>query len=281
MKLAAFIDKKSSPLKIFIGFASIGVVGLLDLWTGYEVGFSLFYVLPVFYLSWFAIRPVGLIAAGISAAVWLWADVASGHLYTSFWITIWNTLIRLAFFVIIVLLLLLLRKAVEQEAALTRIDSLTGAVNARFFYELAQREIDRLQRFGHHFSIAYLDLDNFKMVNDQWGHAAGDEALRSVVNCIQTNIRRIDVIARLGGDEFALLLPGTDLEMARSACRKIQQALLAEMQARQWPVTFSIGVLTCRAVPPSADVLVNRADELMYTVKHGAKNGVLHAAFDG
>ncbi len=279
--MIAFLEKQSKLLKISFGFSSIGIVGLLDLWTGYEIDLSLFYVLPVSFLAWFFIQPMGLAAAAASATVWLWADVASGHLYSLSWVSIWNSLIRLAFFAIIVLLLASLRKAVEQERALARIDSLTGAVNNRFFNELTHSEIGRLQRFGHHFSIAYLDLDNFKIVNDRWGHAAGNDALRTVVNCIQNNIRRTDVIARLGGDEFALLLPETDVEMVRSACEKIQKALLKEMRAKKWPVTFSIGVLTCQMVPPSVDVLVSRADELMYAVKQGSKNDIKYDVYKG
>ncbi len=281
MKSLAFLEKQSTSLKLSLGFVFIGVVGLFDLWTGYEIAFSLFYVLPVSFLAWFTERSVGLLTAVVSAGMWLWADTAAGNPYSSVWIPIWNTLIRLSFFVIIVLLLAALKKASEREAALARVDNLTGAVNSRFFYILAQSELDRLQRYTHVLSLAYIDLDNFKAVNDQWGHATGDEVLRVVVHYIQAHIRRTDVLGRLGGDEFALLLPEADGTIARAVCTKLQTGLLAAMQARGWPVTFSIGVLTCEAAPPSVDVLVTRADELMYRVKHGTKNAVNYAAYVG
>jgi diguanylate cyclase (GGDEF)-like protein len=281
VKYLAFLEKQSAPLKIFLGFIFIGTIGLFDLWTGYEIAFSLFYVLPLSFLAWFTGRPIGLIASVASAVIWLWADMAAGHPYSSTWIPIWNTLIRFSFFVIVVLLLSVLKKTIEREAALARIDNLTGAVNSRFFYDLAQIEIDRLQRYRHAFSLAYIDLDNFKTVNDRWGHTTGDQVLRVVVNYIQQHIRRTDVLGRLGGDEFALLLPEADTEMARAVSMKIQAGLLEEMRVQQWPVTFSIGVLTCQVAPPSVDVLVKRADELMYTVKHGTKNAIQYASYVG
>lgn len=281
MRFLAFLEKQSTTVKLLLGFVFIGVIGLFDLWTGYEIAFSLFYVLPIAFLVWFAGQSVGLAASCLSALVWLAADAASGHSYSSLWIPIWNTMIRLSFFVIIVLLLSALRKAVERETALARTDNLTGAINSRYFYTLAQQELDRFQRYGDALSLVYLDLDNFKAVNDHWGHAAGDEALRVVVKFIQTHLRRTDVLARLGGDEFALLLPETDAEMVRVVCTKLQAGLLAEMQRKGWPVTFSIGVLTCQGVSPGVDELVRRADELMYAVKHGTKNGIQYASYVG
>ena len=133
----------------------------------------------------------------------------------------------------------------------------------------------------HPFTLAYIDLDNFKTVNDQLGHATGDQVLRTVVSSVKKNIRRTDIVARLGGDEFALLLPETNQESARVVLSKIQDGLLEEMRKNNWPVTFSIGVLTCRVAPPSTDALVSMADELMYSVKHDGKNGVKYATYAG
>ena len=177
--------------------------------------------------------------------VWLGADVATGHSYAYPLIPIWNTFIRLAFFVIITLLLSALRRSTEREREFARVDNLTGAVNPRFFYDVAQMEIDRFQRYKHPFTLAYIDLDNFKTVNDQFGHSAGDQVLRKVVSSAKKYLRKIDVIARLGGDEFALLLPETNEESARVALSKVQNGLLEEMRQGKWPITFSIGVLTC------------------------------------
>jgi len=277
----ANLEKQSQPSKILLGFALIGAIGILDFLTGYELAFSLFYVIPIFLATWLIGRRHGIMASLGSAFVWLGADVASGHFYSHPLIPIWNTLIRLSFFVIIALLLSTSKSAMEREKEFARTDYLTGAVNGRLFFELVQMEIDRLQRYEHPFTLVYVDLDNFKTVNDQFGHLTGDQVLRTVVNYAKKHLRKIDVIARLGGDEFALLLPETSQESARVALAKLQGGLLEEMQQNNWSITFSVGVLTCNAAPPKTDELVKMADELMYSVKRGNKNSIKYSTYPG
>lgn len=281
LKTIAFLEKQEKTVNTVAGFTLIGIIGVCDFLMGYEIAFSLFYVLPIAFLLWFTGEKNGLIASFVSAIVWLLADKASGHVYSSMIIPLWNTVIRLSFFIIIVLLLSALRSSIQREKTLARMDNLTGAINSRYFYLLVERELDRFHRYGNPFSLVYIDLDNFKAVNDCSGHAGGDETLKSVVAFIQTHLRRTDIVARLGGDEFALMLPETNLDMAQSVCTKLQSGLLAEMQQHGWPVTFSMGVLTCQdsAKPQSVDELVQRADELMYTVKHTGKNGILYERY--
>jgi diguanylate cyclase (GGDEF)-like protein len=173
------------------------------------------------------------------------------------------------------------KKATEREREFARIDNLTGAANPRCFYDLAQMEIERFQRYKHPFTLAYIDLDNFKTVNDQFGHPTGDQVLRIVASSARKYLRKTDVIARLGGDEFALLLPETSEESARVALSKIQSELLEEMRIGNWPITFSIGVLTCNVAPHTTEELVRMADELMYSVKHESKNSIKYSTYAG
>jgi len=266
--------------QVLLEFTLIGAIGVLDFLTGYELAFSLFYVIPISLAAWFLGRRQGIVASLVSASVWLGADVASGDYYSLPFVPLWNTLIRFSFFAIIALLLAALKRALEHEKELARTDYLTGAANSRQFLESIQMEIDRMQRYGQHpFTMAYIDLDNFKRINDQRGHPAGDQVLRTVVEHAQKNLRRIDVIARLGGDEFALLLPETDPESARGALVKLRNGLLGEMEKNGWPVTFSIGVLTCLTVPGSAEELLRLVDESMYAVKRGSKDAIGYATF--
>ena len=118
-------------------------------------------------------------------------------------------------------------------------------------------------------------------MNDQLGHSIGDEVLRVVVGSAKKNLRKTDVVARLGGDEFALLLPETNQQSARAALSKIQYCLLEDMQNGEWPITVSVGVLTCRSVPKSTDELVKMADELMYSVKRSGKNAIKYSTYPG
>ena len=273
----AILERQKKPFILLVGFTLIVAIGCIDFLIGYEIGLSVFYVLPIALITWFTSQWFGVTASLASALIWFSADVATRDPYLHPLILVWNTLVRLTFFVIITFLLSALRKTAQREKELARMDYLTGAGNTRFFYQLAQLEIDRLQRYKHLFTLAYIDLDNFKSVNDRLGHAAGDQVLCTVVDCVKKYIRRTDSITRLGGDEFALLLPETNQESARVVLSKIQGALLDEMRKNNWPVTFSIGVLTCSVVPHSIDELVNMADELMYSVKREGKNGVKYS----
>lgn len=266
---------------ILLGFVLTGLIGIVDFLTGYELAFSVFYVLPVAIVTWLTGRWLGVVTSIIGALVWFGADVATGHSYSYPLIPVWNTFIRLAFFVIITLLLSALRRATEREKEFARVDNLTGALNPRFFYGLAQMEINRFQRYEQPFTLAYIDLDNFKSVNDHFGHSTGDQVLRIVVSSVKNNLRKTDVIARLGGDEFALLLPETDEESARFALSKVQKGLLEEMRKGDWPITFSIGSLTCIAAPETTEKLVSMADELMYSVKHTSKNAIKYSIYAG
>ncbi len=264
---------------LLIGFVGIIVTGLTDYLTGYELGFSIFYVLPLAFIVWFGSRNLGLVAAVISAVLWLTVDIASGHVYSHPLIPIWNAFIRGGFFVLIVVLLSEIKIAHEKERKLARFDNLTGAVNARYFYELLTIEIERSERYRHPFSIAYIDLDNFKQVNDQNGHLVGDRVLQTVVQTAQSHLRKTDIVGRLGGDEFVLLLPETDQPQAQAVMSKLREQLLSAMQSADWPVTFSIGVITCQKPPTHPQLLLKAADALMYQVKHHAKNDIRYDYF--
>jgi diguanylate cyclase (GGDEF)-like protein len=281
MTFLANLEKRSNLFKLLLGLTLIEATGVLDFLTGYEFSFSLFYVIPISLVTWLIGRRHGILASLVSAFVWLWADVASGHHYVQPLLPLWNTLIRLSFFIIITLLLSALKNALEREKEMARTDYLTGAVNSRLFFKWVQMEIDRFNRYKHPFTVAYIDLDNFKTVNDQFGHSIGDDVLCTVVTYAKRDLRKTDVIARLGGDEFALLLPETSQEYARIALIKLQEGLLEEMQRNNWPITFSIGVLTCNAAPPNTDVLIKMADDLMYSVKNNSKNAIKYANYAG
>lgn len=170
-----------------------------------------------------------------------------------------------------------LQEALEREQIMARTDPLTGATNSRNFYQQLELEMERSRRNKRSFSVVYVDLDNFKQVNDQHGHSVGDAVLCCVASCVKDKSRKTDVFARLGGDEFALLLPETDDNEVRPVMKKVREALLAEMQRNGWPVTFSVGVLTCKEVPDSADMVIKRVDDLMYTVKRTSKNATLYS----
>jgi diguanylate cyclase (GGDEF)-like protein len=279
MDLLAGLEKRSKLFWTIIGYALITVVGFVDYLTGYEISFSLFYLIPISLLAWFAGRRFGIAAAIASALVWLLADISTGQVYSHPGIYYWNSSVRFSFFIIVTLLITAVARMLEREKEFANIDHLTGAVNLRNFCEILQGEIERANRYKHPFSLAYLDLDNFKAINDQFGHSVGDKVLAAVVGETKQLLRKTDTVARLGGDEFAFLLPESDQKAARSAISKIHYGLIEAMGRKQWPVTFSIGVMTFMIPPDSADEAVKLADDLMYAVKDQGKNATIFSSY--
>jgi diguanylate cyclase (GGDEF)-like protein len=281
MNITARLESWSKPVWAVIGSILIAVVGLLDYLTGYELSFSLFYLIPISLVVWFAGRWLGVAASIVSAIVWVIADVLAKDLSLAPAIRFWNSAIPFGFFIIVALLLASLKEALEHEKSLARSDYLTGATSLSFFYDLLQIQMDLFQRYKHPFTVAYVDIDNFKTVNDQFGHTTGDTVLRSVVTHARNGLRKTDIVARLGGDELTILLPETDQETAQLVISKTQQGLLDEMKKSRWPVTFSIGVITFNATPATANELMKLVDDLMYTVKRSGKNAILYDVFAG
>jgi diguanylate cyclase (GGDEF)-like protein len=146
---------------------------------------------------------------------------------------------------------------------------------------IAPCEIARATRYPRPLTILYIDLDNFKSVNDHLGHVTGDGVLKSVAHTITRSIRTIDSVARLGGDEFTVLLPETPDQAAKVIAPRLQQALLGEMRNNHWPVTFSIGALTCYRPPLDVQQLIKLADQLMYSVKNTSKDAIVYSVYTG
>ena len=276
LKAISALEKQGKPFWVTMGAALLCLVGAVDYWTGFEVSFSLFYLIPIALVTWFTTARLGMMFAVASAIVWLIADILSGAVYSHQIIYLWNSAIRLGFFVLTVFSLELM-KTLEREKTFARMDYVTGSLNTRYFHALAQREIDRSSRYQYPFTVAYIDIDNFKNVNDSFGHITGDKVLYAVADCMQRHLRKTDIVARIGGDEFAILLPEVGLSLAETVISKMHGKLLEEMQKNNWPATFSIGVLTFSDAPSSVNEMLNMVDRLMYSVKNKGKNNISFA----
>ncbi len=248
------------------------MIGALDLLTGPDISVSLFYLLPITFVTWRIGRNAGF---ALSFCVWVVVDARQIYSHTA--VGYWNAAISLAF-------LLTLSSTLAEFSVLlewVRTDYLTGLVNGRGFHELVQKEIYRCKRTGRSFSLAYLDIDNFKSINDTLGHNAGDAVLRLVGDTLQKSTRKSDSVARIGGDEFMILLCGTDQQSASAAMAKIEEALRTELSGGHWPVTLTIGVATFRLPPDTVEAAVQQADDLMYEGKQMGKNTRNHRVIAG
>ncbi len=268
-----------SPLRfVLICWVILLVVFGLDFLVKYRLSFSVFYILPILMLSRYSNIKHTVSISFIAAALLFFSDISSGHPYALVWAPYWNGFVRLIFFITIPSLLYFWSK--ENVNALH--DSLTGLPNRRSFMQTAEYEMKRCRRYGHPMSLAFIDLDNFKQINDKFGHQAGDILLGQIAEAFQKNIRDTDSFARIGGDEFVLLMPETDDASAFSVMtRDINRVTPPLLSGIYSSVTLSVGILTCLKNPPDLSEIMKRADQLMYEAKKEGKNRIKTAVYKG
>lgn len=171
-----------------------------------------------------------------------------------------------------------LKEHIDRLTFLQGQDPLTGLVNRRGFDSTMTMEVERSTRFKTPLTLCIMDLDNFKAVNDTYGHPCGDEVLQAVASILLSEMRMIDTAARIGGEEFALLLPGTGLARAQKLLQRIQSVIkVTEISCGpdKLAVTMSMGVASYRGkLPPDPDKLLVEADKALYRAKRAGKNRI-------
>jgi diguanylate cyclase (GGDEF)-like protein len=257
-----------------LSLALLAACAALDYAAGTEINLIALYLVPLFVATWSLGRGAGIVLAVASAALSTAGDIAAGATYRTPLVPWTMTLLWAGLFAAFVLVLTQLRRALEREKALARVDALTGVANRRYFVELLGVELSRARRSGRALTVAYVDLDNFKEVNDQRGHHAGDELLRLVARTMRGRLRVTDSIGRMGGDEFAICLPETAIDSAEVVLADVRQQVVAAVARDTSTVTLSLGAVACTLPPESVDALLQRADEALYAAKRNGKNNI-------
>jgi len=172
----------------------------------------------------------------------------------------------------------ILRKKLHQQAIR---DPLTNLYNRRYMEEFLEREIERARRYQHKVCIVFLDIDNFKSINDSFGHEVGDDAIRKISQLAQEIIRGSDVVCRYGGDELVLILPETTLENALDKCEKLRECVSktdwSELSKGLSKLTISLGVAEFPSHGDTRDIILNSADSALLNAKKNGRNRVVSA----
>ena len=262
---------------VFVGsFLMIMAVGYFDYLTGAHVSVMLLYAVPILLSARFCGRTEGIIVAASAAICWFIVNFFAQHSGSSEAVLSWNAFSRFGLFALLaytVSLQVALKNALLREKLRADTDKLTGLLNKGAFRERVEEEMDRAKRYHHPLSLAFMDLDNFKQVNDAHGHTRGDKLLQLVSETIEHTIRKTDIAGRIGGDEFALCFPETGPDHIRDAIEKLLKNMDIVTSQSGWQVTSSIGVTTYVEIRDTYDAMLGKADKLMYIAKEKGKNG--------
>jgi len=253
---------------------AIAAIGAVDWATGTEVRVFPLYFFPLA-LAGKRLGTSGALSASLLATItWISAQYLAGREYSGPLIWMINFCTQGSAFLVVSLLVARLELRLRREHQLSRTDALTGLLNSRAFRERASRLLAEAGGRPQPLTLAYIDLDHFKRVNDRDGHDAGDRLLAGIARLLTASLGAQGIIARVGGDEFAVLLPGLGAEAARVHLEAFREALLASPAVAAAGVSASIGGISLTGAAVGLDELIRQADALMYAVKTAGRNSV-------
>jgi len=264
------------PAAVVLAGSAVLVVAVagVDYATGIELRVFPLYFLPVLAVSLRLGRWPGLGTAAVCALAWELSNLMAGMRESRTAIGLANLVLMAIAFGSVALLAAAQREWLRRERAISRTDGLTGLLNGRGFYEAAAVEVARSIRYRHPITLAYMDVDDFKGINDRFGHARGDAILVAIARALRRACRSTDLVARLGGDEFVILFPETGRDAAEAALVKLRSRVREAGSQDGSPVSASIGSVSFAKPSAEVEALVHAADTVLYTVKADGKNAL-------
>jgi len=239
-----------------------------------EIRLGILYIVPVLLATWTEGLAIGL---GFAALTIVLREVVAWGQLPPATPVLWRAVNAASYVAVLGVGMAGLQRLRHIQAQLSQLatrDALTGLVNARAFAAQLTQELERNRRYPRPLALLYLDLDDFKVINDSHGHQTGDAVLRLVAESMRASVRQADVVGRLGGDEFAVLMPETDSALADAAAKRLAAGLRNVFKGTP-TVTASIGVVACVAADANTDELLRRADQAMYDAKKAGKDRVV------
>jgi diguanylate cyclase (GGDEF)-like protein len=266
---------------LLIAIACIVAIAAFKVNEGRDVLVVDFLLIPVAAVGWLSrSRWYGYVAALAAASATVVIAIA-GSATAPVSAALGIAAVRLLLYLIVLGLIGAMRRMQAELDTEARTDHQTGAANSRAFRDIAAAEIERSRRYGRPLSLLYMDVDDFKAINDSLGHAAGDRVLLAVSHVMRCSVRAQDTVARLGGDEFVVLMPETDRFAAGVVAKRVQDELSRVVTPEGETIHCSIGVATMLDAPASVDELLHAADRLMYRAKRAGKDRVETAVVAG
>jgi len=241
-----------------------------------SVPFLMVYFIPVLWMSWTVSWWAAMAIACLNGLAWIALTIFVRSKGGPSWPPIWDGF-RGVMYLGVSCMLCIFQRLVELEKKLATEDPLTGLGNRRAFFAGARREISHARRHRQPLTVALVDVDDFKQINDRWGHLQGDKVLLWIGKTLRSQLRSEDILARVGGDELAILLSDGTAQSARVVMEKIHDSIQKSVYELGVSVSVSIGVATFHPVPETVEDMLQAADRQMYRVKQKGKNNLEYA----
>ena len=267
-------DRLRRALRLIAWATLAAGVFVLNVRTGADLRLGILYVVPVLLAASYDGLGWGIAFALATALLRFGVGIDQLPLDTSLQVRLLNEAGYLTVVGVAIAGLSQLRRTQAQLELLATHDPLTTVLNARAFASQVAQELGRNRRYGRPLALIYLDLDDFKRVNDAHGHATGDAVLRLVADAMRSAVRQADFVGRLGGDEFGVLMPETDGTVAHAVATRLAGGIRTVFRGTP-SVTASIGVVAVSGTEAGSDELLRKADQAMYEAKRAGKDRVI------